>query len=133
MARTVQIRPPSFPGAPTDRPLPVADDRVWQVLCGDADHWRVGVYSPAETDADQAGELERHTCPELFCLLSGHLTLTLSDGHGGVRLLELRPGEPVLVTAPHAGFCPDGPHTGRALVVERDRFDTEYRTPEEWR
>ena len=39
----------------------------------------------------------------------------------------------VLVKAPHSGYCPDGPHTGVAFVVERDAFETEYRTVEEWR
>jgi hypothetical protein len=36
------------------------------------------------------------------------------------------------VTAPHNGFCPNGPHSGTALVIERDSFDTEYRPPREW-
>jgi hypothetical protein len=56
----------------------------------------------------------------------------LADGEGGVREQELRPLEPVLVASPHAGYCPDGPHTGIALVVERDAFTTEYREPGAW-
>jgi hypothetical protein len=67
----------------------------------------------------------------MFVLLRGNLTLLIGEG-GTVRELPLQPGVPVLVSSPHAGFCPDGPHTGVALVVERDSFDTEYRTPEEW-
>ena len=50
-----------------------------------------------------------------------------------IGLAERGPvNEPVLVTAPHAGFCPDGPHSGRALVVERDAFDTKYGSPTEF-
>jgi hypothetical protein len=69
--------------------------------------------------------LELHDCPELFLLLSGRLTLLLATD-GAIRQLPLEPGRPVLVTAPHCGFCPDGPHTGTAFVVERDSFDTTY-------
>jgi len=129
--RTVRVEPPSFPRAPADRLLDVADATRWQVLCGDAGHWRAGVFSPPETSASECTELEKHTCPELFLLLSGRLTLVLHVD-GGIRELELQPGRPVLVEAPHAGFCPDGPHAGRAFVVERDAFATEYRIPGEW-
>ncbi len=129
--RQVQTRSPSFPQKPFDQPLPWPEGVRWQVLCGDTDHWRVGMYSPPETKPDQLPELERHDCPEMFVLIRGNLTLLLSDG-GTVRQLPLQLGVPVLVASPHAGFCPDGPHTGVALVVERDSFDTEYRTPEEW-
>lgn len=130
--RKVQLRPPSFPQAAFDALLDVAPEKRWQVLCGDAGHWRVGVYSPPETSAAQCQELERHDCPELFLLLSGRLSLVLGE-HGGTRVLELEPNRPVLVSSPHSGFCPGGPHTGAALVVERDSFDTEYRTPAEWK
>jgi hypothetical protein len=130
--RVVSVEPPSFPEVAPNAPIPLPEDRTrWRVLCGDADHWRVGVYSPAATRADQLTELERHTCPELFWLLEGRLTLLLA-GPDGLRELPLEPGHPVLVTAPHDGFCPDGPHTGRALVVERDTFATEYRVPRGW-
>lgn len=129
--RRVQTRPPSFPVAPVNALLHGAAGQVWQVLCGDREHWRVGLYSPAGASAAACAELERHDCPELFLLLDGRLTLVLA-GPGGVRELELVPGDPVLVTAPHNGFCPDGPHRGRALVVERDSFDTEYRGAGEW-
>jgi hypothetical protein len=129
--RTVTTSPPSFPESATETLLEVAPLTRCQVLCGDAGHWRLGVYSPAETRPEDLAELERHDCPELFLLLEGRLTLLLAEG-GARRELPLEPGKPVLVTAPHGGFCPGGPHTGRALVVERDAFDTEYRRPEEW-
>jgi hypothetical protein len=92
----------------------------------------VGIYSPPETSVEQIVELERHDCPELFLLISGRLSLLLAEA-GQTRVLPLEPGKPVLVTAPHGGFCPDGPHTGRAFVVERDRFETEYKAVSEWR
>ena len=130
--RRVQTRAPSFPEVPVDAVLEIARSQRWQVLCGDADHWRLGVYSPPEDSAEQCAELEKHDCPELFMLLSGNVTLVLADGEGGTRLLPLEMNKPVLISTPHAGFCPDGPHTGKCLVVERDEFDTEYRTPKAW-
>lgn len=129
--RIVQTRPPSFPDAEPNGPLEHAAGQRWQVLCGDSGHWRAGIYSPAETSAREIKELEQHDCPELFLLLSGRLTLILAVG-GEQRQLALEPGKPVLVDAPHSGFCPDGPHTGAAFVVERDSFDTEYRSVAEW-
>lgn len=129
--RTEKTQHPSFPSAPTDAPLCPQPRERWQVLCGDAGHWRVGVYSPQEASATDCTELERHDCPELFLLTSGRMTLLLAQG-GALRELVLEPGKPVLVTVPHSGFCPDGPHTGVALVVERDAFDTEYRAPAQW-
>ncbi len=129
--RRVEVEAPSFPEVSPNRPLQARPGVRWQVLCGDAGHWRVGLYSPPETRAADCAELERHDCPEYFQLLSGRLTLVLKDGPE-VREVPLEPGRPVLVTAPHSGFCPDGPHTGTALVVERDRFSTEYRSPGQW-
>lgn len=129
--RKVEVKAPSFPDAPANRALEVEPGVRWQVLCGDGAHWRVGVYSPPETRAADCAELERHDCPEYFHLLSGRLTLLIKDGPQA-REVPLEPGRPVLVTAPHCGFCPGGPHTGLALVVERDLFSTEYRAPGEW-
>jgi hypothetical protein len=130
--RFVETRPPSFPQAPVDVLLQPIPGERWQVLCGDAGHWRVGIYSPPEACIADCGELERHDCPELFLLLSGHVTLVLSDGTCGVRELPLQTGQPVLVETPHTAYCPDGPHSGTCFVVERDAFDTEYRRPADW-
>ncbi|MGI5863634.1 MAG: hypothetical protein ACOX6T_16475 [Myxococcales bacterium] len=129
--RRVQTRPPSFPEVDFDTLLSIEPGKRWQVLCGDAGHWRLGVYSPPESSAEQCEELEKHDCPELFLLLSGKVSLVLAE-NDGTRVLALEPNKPVLVTSPHSGFCPDGPHTGAALVVERDSFDTEYRPAKEW-
>lgn len=126
--RTVQVRPPSFPQVEPDRPLRPAAGQVWQVLCGDRDHWRLGLYSPAATGPEQIEQLEQHDCPELFWLLDGRLCLLVAKDRR-LEQIELIVGQPVLVSAPHAGFCPDGPHTGRALVIERDAFDTRYDSP----
>ncbi len=132
--RKVETRPPSFPEVREDAPLASEPELVWQVLCGDRGHWRVGLYSPALASAAEVHELERHDCPELFLLLEGELTLVLADPSApeGVRELPLEPGRPVLVSAPHSGYCPRGPHRGVAFVVERDSFDTEYRAPRDW-
>lgn len=129
--RHVKTLPPSFPEAIQNMCLEPVQGQRWQVLCGDSAHWRVGIYSPGETCPADIAELEWHDCPELFLLLSGRVSLLLARD-GGLRELALEPGKPALVTAPHCGFCPDGPHTGTAFVVERDAFDTEYREPEDW-
>ncbi len=129
--RSVQTRGRSFPEVPSDAPLDLSDQQVWQVLCGDEGHWRVGAFSPAATRAEQITELERHDCPELFCLLRGRLTLVVARD-GRLQQIPLQPLRPVLVQAPHGGFCPDGPHQGVALVVERSSFDTEYREAAAW-
>jgi hypothetical protein len=131
--RFVNTEPPSFPPAPTEVPLSAEYGVRWHVVCGDAGHWRGGLYSPEFGRARDVRELERHDCPELFVLLSGRVTLLVADGQGGTREVPLEPGKPVLVTAPHAGFCPNGAHTGVAFVVERDAFRTEYRDVDEWK
>lgn len=125
--RTVYVQAPSFPEVDHDKALDPEEQRVWQVLCGDREHWRVGIYSPQLTGPEQIEELEQHDCPEFFWLLDGRLTLVLAR-EDAVEYLDLEVGRPVLVTAPHSGYCPDGPHTGRALVVERDVFETRYAT-----
>jgi hypothetical protein len=130
--RRVSTRRPSFPKAKPNKLLSTRPNVRWQVICGDTGHWRVGTYSPPESKCEEVIELERHDCPEFFLLLDGALTLVLSE-NGKLRELPLKPGKPVLVTAPHSAFCPAGPHTGTALVVERDEFETEYRSIAEWR
>ena len=129
--RTVQVLFPSFPVVEPNLPIAPRSKVPWQVLCGDQEHWRLGLFSPKETGAKDIAELEKHDCPEVFWLLSGKLTLLLARNRS-LEELPLEIGKPVLVTLPHAGFCPDGPHTGTALVVERDAFTTEYRPVEDW-
>jgi len=123
--RVVRTDPPSFPAAQPDVPLAAKPGERWQVLCGDDNHWRCGVYSPAKTRPEQIAELEWHDCPELFLLMDGRVSLLLKDEQGE-RIVELVAGQPILVSCWHTGFCSDGPHTGRALVIERDRFETRY-------
>ncbi len=130
-ARHVKVQPPSFPAAPANALLEGAAGKLFQVLCGDAGAWRVGLFSPSAARAEDCLELERHTCPELFLLVSGEVSLVLAEG-SRLRTLALESGRPALVTAPHAGFCPGGAHAGVALVVERDAFETEYRLAQEW-
>lgn len=129
--RKVETRPPSFPDAPFDTSLNTKSGVRWQEICGDDAHWRIGFYSPPESSAAEIKELEQHDCPELFLLISGNLSLLLAE-NGKLIELPLEAGKPVLVKSPHCGFCPEGPHTGTAVVVERDSFDTFYRTPDEW-
>jgi hypothetical protein len=116
----------SFPKFALHKGLKTKDKQRWQVLCGDLNHWRVGYYSPKDKSADQIKELEKHTCVELFLLLSGSVTLIIDNGKGEC-LLPLEPMKPVMVSGWHCGFCPKGPHTGIAMVVERDKFSTVYK------
>ncbi|HOE82497.1 MAG TPA: hypothetical protein PK329_05985 [Myxococcota bacterium] len=130
--RKVSTKTPSFPEVTFNKPLNIPDDERWNELCGDLGHWRVGAYSPEGGSLADVQELELHTCPELFLLISGAVTLVLSDMKGGVIEMPLEPMKPVLVTAPHSAYCPDGPYSGTCFVVERDEFDTEYRPPKQW-
>jgi hypothetical protein len=125
MMRKVITTPPSFPEVKPDQLLPLEPGVRWQVACGDSGHWRVGFYSPGETSPADIAELETHDCPEFFMLISGRLTLVLKDEQGP-REVALEKGKPILVKAAHCGYCPDGPHTGMAIVVERDAFETSY-------
>ena len=131
MNRTVQTRCPSFSAVPFDEHLVPPQGVRWHVVCGDEGHWRAGMYSPPEASASELAELEKHDCPELFLLISGQVTLVVAEP-GGTREIALQPGVPVLVESPHSGYCPNGPYTGVAFVVERDVFDTEYRSVGEW-
>lgn len=126
--RKVTVFAPSFPAAPENELLAVTSETVWQVLCGDLAHWRCGLYSPAFCAGEQIKEFEEHTCPELFLLIDGQITLVLLEKDGQRREISLCRGQPILVTKPHNGYCPDGPHTGRCLVVERDEFQTIYQS-----
>ena len=121
-----EVKYPSFPDVTANILLESCSDTQWQVLCGDKDHWRVGYYSPVATSLEEVGKLEKHSCPELFLLLEGKVTLLLSDGKG-IRTLELEKFKPVLVDSWHNGFCPEGPLYAKVLIVERDHFHTEYR------
>lgn len=123
---------PSFPAVAFDVPLVWERGVRWQVVCGDEGSWRAGIYAPPEARREEVVELERHDCPELFLLLEGRMTLVLADGQGGTRELPLQAGRPVLVSAPHSAYCPDGPHAGVAFVVERDAFLTQLAPPGAW-
>ena len=116
----------SFPDFKLHQGIKAKTRKLWQVLCGDKNHWRIGYYSPDAGSADKVPFLEKHTCVELFLLLSGRVTLIVDDGNGE-REIELEPEKPVMVTGWHNGYAPDGPYTGTALVVERDHFTTRYK------
>lgn len=122
----VRVAAGSFPRFPLHRGLTARAKKEWQVLCGDRSHWRVGFYSPPQSRKDEIKRLEKHSCVELFMLLSGRLTLVIDEG-GGEYELPLKLHQPVMVIGRHSGYCPQGPHTGTALVVERDEFSTIYR------
>jgi hypothetical protein len=123
---TVEVKSPSFPEVTTNEFLEHKHGVNWSVLCGDKDHWRTGVYSPEANDLKQIDRMEKHSCPELFVLIEGEITLLLSKNET-LQTLKLEKFKPVLIDTWHCGFCPKGSFTGKALVVERDHFVTEYR------
>jgi hypothetical protein len=125
-SKVAKTKAGSFPKFPLSKLLKAKPKKRWQVLCGDRNHWRIGLYSPGESKSSDVKKLEKHTCVELFMLISGAQTLILDDGKGEY-LLKLKLNEPVMVKGWHCGFSPKGPHTGVSLVVERDEFDTIYR------
>jgi len=110
----------------TNQSLETDVNKIWQVICGDRDHWRVGIYSPEFSNIGQVQKLEKHSCPEFFMLLEGELTLVL-DRNNKLELLKLEKFKPILVDTWHTGFSPQGPFKSKALVVERDTFTTKYR------
>ena len=44
--RIVSVQRPSFPTVATEALLVPQAGPIWQVLCGDEEHWRAGLYSP---------------------------------------------------------------------------------------
>jgi hypothetical protein len=124
---TVEVKSPSFPEVTTNKLLDAECGTTWCVMCGDKDHWRTGFYSPEQNSFTQIDRLEKHSCPELFMLLEGSLTLVIEE-EGNLKTIILEKNKPILIDTWHNGFCPNGPFTGKALVVERDNFVTEYRT-----
>ena len=126
--KKVITQKPSFSPFPFHELFPSKDKERWQVLCGDEDHWRLGIYSPESSKESEILEFESHDCPEMFILLEGRVSLLLF--HEKTKLfetLELEQGKPVMIDTWHDGFCPDGPFTGKALVIERDQFETLYK------
>ncbi len=108
-----------------NQPINMPESKIWQVLCGDSGVWRCGLFSPKFSSVDEIQKLERHNCPEFFMLIEGNLSLLVVDS-GEKTLIKLERYKPVMIRDWHDGFCPKGPYTGKALVVERDVFETEY-------
>ncbi|MBP7584055.1 MAG: hypothetical protein KBA61_08490 [Spirochaetes bacterium] len=95
----------------------------WHVPVLDVGHWRMGVYRPEHSSADAITVLEKHTCPELFICQGGRMGLLVGSG-AAETVLEMEPGQAILVTDYHNGFSLDA--RGHFLVVERTSFSTEY-------
>lgn len=113
---------------PYNTPLTLKNKTLWQVICGEGANWRTGLYSPDIASAKEIKRLEKHSCSEFFILLSGKLNLLIeNDAEAGLKIIELEAFKPILINTWHSGFCPDGPYTGSALVVELGDFTTEYK------
>ena len=123
----IKTQSPSFPEISRNTLLDIKDEQLWQVLCGDKGHWRTGIYSPEADSIDAVNKLEKHNCPELFLLLSGEISIVVKKNNK-LEIIKLEPLRPILVDTWHNGFCPNGKHTGMALVVERDEFTTQYQS-----
>lgn len=129
--RQVSVSGKSFPDIIYNSKLIIEDNKLWQVLCGDEGRWRCGIYSPEIITAAEIKEYESHTCPELFLLIEGAITLALFCENKGFYEIELQKNIPVLVTDYHSGYSKNGKYTGKALVIERDFFSTTYKTKNE--
>jgi hypothetical protein len=95
----------------------------WKVVFQDTGAWRAGIYRPEFNDHASIGILEKHTCPELFICMEGEMGILISDG-SKENVATMRPGEAILVTDYHNGFALSS--SGYFVVIERDRFSTEY-------
>ncbi len=101
-------------------------NKVWQVIFADKGSWQCGVFIPKYTDVSQINIVERHkNMPELFMLLEGKVSLLLVANDGKRKIVELKEGKILIVNEWHEGFRPNG-CMGKAFVVERDKFTTEY-------
>jgi hypothetical protein len=98
-------------------------DSRWSVMFKDEGHWRMGIYKPEFTSQEDISKLEKHSCPELFICLQGRMGLVIKNG-GDESILEMEPGQALMVTEYHNGFAID--LAGYFLVVERTSFITEY-------
>jgi len=98
-------------------------DGRWHVPFEDDGSWRLGIYRPEFESADHVDVLEKHTCPELFICTGGRMGLLLRE-NGTETRLELEPGEAVMVTEYHNGFCVDP--GGFFMVVEQTSFTTRF-------
>lgn len=126
----IKTESPSFPDAEFDKLLSVIDNERWQVICGDSGHWRCGIYSPEFQSEGEIVKLEKHDCPELFLLIDGEMSLLIAEDENK-KIVVLEKMKPILVSGWHSGFCPNGKFTGKAFVIERDQFITEYMTLKE--
>lgn len=120
---------PSFPNINFNQLLNIKEPSRWEVLCGDENHWRAGFYSPEFSKEDEILEFENHNCPEFFLLIEGEMSLLLfHEKNREFERINLETGKPIMISAWHNGFCPKGPYTGKALVIERDTFETVLKT-----
>lgn len=102
--------------------------KEWEVLFTAENAWRVGIYRPKFSSADEIFELEKHTCPEAFLLLEGDITILFKNSNGAIAQKHLKKNELVVVTEPHAGFSPH--RDGVAIVIENAVFSTDYTSRE---
>ncbi|MBS0616765.1 MAG: hypothetical protein JSR44_01150 [Spirochaetes bacterium] len=103
---------------------PITPHKEWEVIFNEGTHWRVGIYRPPLRSAAAIRELEQHSCPEAFLLLSGTLVMVYRNADGALVEKKLQLMELTTFTEPHAGYSPDG--SGVAYVVENAQFETVY-------
>ncbi len=104
-------------------PIDLIPDSRWSVFFSDPGAWRAGLYLPEHAHPDEIIVLEKHTCPELFVCIGARAGLLLKQD-GDERLIQLTPGQAVMVTDYHNGYTVDP--GGSFLVIERTEFTTEY-------
>ena len=85
--------------------------------------WRTGNYKPEFHSPEEITVLEKHSCPELFLCQRGRMGLLIQSS-SGEEVIELNPGQAILVEDYHNGFIID--RGGFFFVVERTDFTTEF-------
>jgi len=103
---------------------PITGDKEWNVIFNEGTHWRIGIYRPKYTRAQDILELEQHSCPESFLLIEGEITMLFKNKNGEIAEKPLDKHSLITMTGPHAGFSPRS--DGMALVVENAIFETIY-------
>lgn len=115
----------NFPPVNLHSHIELPQNKRWEVLLGDTNHYRLGVYRPEFSNISEINQYEEHDCVEVFILIEGAMSLVILK-EGVEEVVELKKNTPFVVKYPHNGFCPNGVYTGTALVIERDVFETRY-------
>lgn len=99
----------------------------WQVIAEEAGRgYRIGLYRPEYSCAEEIKQFEKHNYPEIFILSGGNVSMVVRDTENtpdSEEIITLEAGRPVLITGYHNGFTADG---GVCTVIEAADIETEF-------